>query len=175
MLFRAATPDDAAGIANVRTAAWRHGYEDVVDPRLLASLDGDDERERWMQRLAVPADDPTRLHVDVVEHDDRLLAFSAGLARSRETDVDNDTGELAAVYVHPVAQGAGLGSRMLDVALTTLGGLGASRATLRVLAANAHARAFFGARGWAYDPHAPAEAPDAGVAGPTERWTRDLP
>lgn len=175
MLIRAATPDDAAGIALVRTAAWRHAYEDIVDPRLLASLDAEDERDRWAQRLAVPPADPGRMHVGVAEHDGRVLAFTAVLARSRETDVGDGTGELAAIYVHPVAQGAGLGPRMLDAAVTTIGGLGASRATLRVLAANEHARTFFAGRGWIHDPDAPAAAADGESAGLTERWTRDLP
>lgn len=175
MLTRPATPEDAAGIALVRTAAWRHAYEGFVDPRLLASLDAEDERDRWARRLAVPADDPTRLHVGVAEHDGRVLAFTAVLARSREADAGDGTGELAAIYVHPVAQGAGLGPRMLDAAVGSLGELGATRATLRVLAANAHARAFLAARGWTHDPNAPAAPPEDAAAGPTERWTRDLP
>lgn len=175
MLIRAATPDDADGIALVRIAAWRHAYEDVVDPRLLASLDAEDERDRWARRLAVPVDDASRLHVAVVEHDGRVLAFTAVRARSRETDVDDGTGELAAIYVHPVAQGAGLGPRILDAAVTTLGELGAHRATSRVLAANEHARAFLAGRGWTRDPGAPDASPDGEAAGPTERWTRELP
>lgn len=175
MLIRAATPEDAAGIALVRTAAWRHAYEDIVDPRLLASLDAEHERDRWAQRLSSPADDPGRMHVGVAEHDGRVLAFTAVLARSRETDVEQGSGELAAIYVHPVAQGAGLGPRMLAAAEATLGELGTSRATLRVLAANEHARTFLGRRGWIHDPDAPDAASDGGAAGPTERWTRDLP
>lgn len=175
MLLRAATPDDAAGIALVRTAAWQHAYEDFVDPRLLASLEIEDERDRWDQRLAVAPDDPSHLHVCVVEHDGRVLGFTAVLARSREADVVDGTGELSAIYVHPVAQGAGLGPRILDAAMSTLGELGATRATLRVLTANVVAREFFGARGWTCDPDAPTDAPDGSAVGPTERWTRPLP
>lgn len=174
MLLRAATPDDAAGIALVRFAAWQHAYEDVVDPRMLASLDLEDERERWQRRLTVADDDPNRMHVGVVEHDGRVLGFTAVLAHSREADAGDHTGELAAIYVHPVAQGAGLGPRILEAALATLGELGAIHATLRVLAANVVAREFFGARGWTHDPGAPADAPGGGSAGPTERWIRDL-
>ncbi|MFA4927638.1 MAG: GNAT family N-acetyltransferase [Patulibacter sp.] len=174
MLFRDATPDDAAGIALVRVAAWQHAYEDIVDPRLVAALDVEDERERWEQRLAVAADAVNRQHVTVVEHDGRALGFTAVLARSREADVPDGTGELAAIYVHPVAQGAGLGPRMLDAAAARLGELDATRATLRVLTANTVARTFFGSRGWRLDGDAPDDAPDGDVPGPTERLVRDF-
>lgn len=174
MELRDAAAADADGIASVVMAVWRHNYDDVVDPRALAALDPADERDRWRARLTAAPDATGRFHVGVVEHDGRVLGVVAVIACSREPDVAPGVGELVALDVHPVAQGAGLGGRIHDAALATLRGLDVARATARVLAADEAAQRFLAARGWSRDDDAPAAAPEDDAAGPTERWTRAI-
>jgi GNAT superfamily N-acetyltransferase len=167
---RAATVDDAADIAVVRIAAWHHAYEDLVDPRLLMDLDVEEETGTWRRRLDGPTG-PDGLRTLVAVQGDRAIGFAAVLPRRREHDLPVSIAELTALYVHPTAQGAGVGSLLLPAAEELMRGTGASGAVLRVLAGNWWARNFYAARGWTHERDAPPV--DAGGTA-TERWGRPL-
>ncbi|WP_051472011.1 GNAT family N-acetyltransferase [Patulibacter minatonensis] len=170
MEVRAATAEDAADIAVTRIAAWHHAYEELVDPRLLMDLDVEEETATWRRRLDGPSG-PDGLRTLVAVQGHRAIGFAAVLPRRREHDLPASTAELTALYVHPTAQGAGVGSLLLPAAEDLMRGTGASGAVLRVLAGNWWARDFYAARGWSHEQGAPAV--DAGGTA-TERWERAL-
>src|SRR5690606_11526263 len=109
VLFRAATPDDAPAIAQLVVAASVHAFEDLVGPRELALLDVERETGEWDLRLAEPWDHV----VFVATHDGRVIAVAAWLVPRGPSLVPAEDGALTHLYVHPAAQGAGLGRRLL--------------------------------------------------------------
>jgi ribosomal protein S18 acetylase RimI-like enzyme len=132
-VIRRATRDDAAGIAAVEVRTFRHAYAEILEPGFLADLDPVRRAGEWRDTLA-RAD---RV-VWVAESEGRVV----GYASIRD-------GELRTLYVDPVAQGAGVGTRLLAEAEA------AGACELEVFDANGHGRRFYESRGWR----------DEGVAG----------
>jgi ribosomal protein S18 acetylase RimI-like enzyme len=125
-VIRPATPDDAEAIARVEVRTFRYAYADIVDPEFLAGMDVDDRAADWREALGSGA-----RAVWVAEAEGRVV----GYASIRQT-------ELRTLYVDPVAQGAGVGTRLLAEAQA------AGAAELEVFEANGHGRHFYEARGW---------------------------
>jgi ribosomal protein S18 acetylase RimI-like enzyme len=128
-VIRRAARADAAGIALVHVHAWNHNYDGIVAGEHLAARTVEARMEKWLEWL----DDPAVL-VWVDEVEGEIAGFAAVTGR-----------ELRGLYVDPAAQGAGVGSRLLDEAE------GAGACELEVFAANGHARGFYEARGWRDD------------------------
>jgi GNAT superfamily N-acetyltransferase len=156
-MIRSATPADARAIAEVQTRAWWRAYQDILDPEILARRTADTREPEWQERLAAP---PDGLEVAVFELEGRVVGF---VATSRERAVGDvaaspSVGELAALYVDPPAQGAGVGRALHDHALAQLAARGFGEAVLWCFRDNGHARDFYEHRGWALDPGSEAQA-----------------
>lgn len=144
--LRRATPDDAEHVATISVRAWRHAYEPFLDARLLAERTVVSQVPRWRGWL-----EGAQWETRVAEVEGRIAGYvTTGL--SADADADTHVGELRALYVDPAAQGAGLGSLMLDDALTRLRAGGFTEATLWVFAENGLGRAFYERHGWTLDP-----------------------
>lgn len=179
MLLRSAVPADAEGIARVEVAAWRHAYEEIVGPERLEYLDVEEITAGWRARLEAgspagdgsdrPAGDGSGPLTAIVAEQGGLVVAFAAAGRSAAAEAGT-AATLVALYVHPVAQGAGVGTSLLERAEAALREAGAETAELRSFVANWWARRFFAARGWAHDEAAPANDDDP----PTERWVRQL-
>jgi GNAT superfamily N-acetyltransferase len=128
-VIRAATEADARAIAEIEARAWRWAYSDFIAPQDMRDPAA---REAVWRDLIVTGE------VRVFDQDGTIAGYAA---------IDGD--QLAALYVDPAAQGAGVGSALLADALERLRRAGHARAWLYVYAANAHGRAFYERRGWA--------------------------
>jgi ribosomal protein S18 acetylase RimI-like enzyme len=124
-VIRRATRADAAEIARVHVATWQFAYAEILAPEQIASVTVADRIAIWERVLAEDAP------VWVAEVNGRIVGFASA-----------DGAWLTSLYVDPVAQGAGVGTALLDEAERA----GASQ--LQVLAGNGHARAFYTGRGW---------------------------
>lgn len=164
MLFRAATPQDAAGIAQLIVTASLHAFEDLVDPRELALLDVERETGEWNLRLAEPWDHV----VFVVEHDGRLLGVAAWLVPRGPSLAAAEDGILTHLYVHPAAQGAGLGRKLLVHAEDGLRAIGCRTARLSLHEGNTWTARLIASEGWTQQP----DTPDDML--PHHAWTRTL-
>ena len=125
-VIRRATVADAPGIAAVEVRTFHHAYADILEPESLAEMDPDRSTAAWTHTLTYEE----RL-VWVAEAEGRVVGFAS---------LRDD--ELRMLYVDPVAQGAGLGTRLLAEAEA------AGARELHVLEANGHGRHFYEARGW---------------------------
>ncbi|MEA2394140.1 MAG: hypothetical protein QOJ82_2031 [Solirubrobacteraceae bacterium] len=136
-MIRAATVADVPQVARLQARAWRRAYADVVDPDAMPepSL----FEERWRTRMA----DGER-EAWVFDQD----GIVAGFVMVGPSGVPGGEGELHALYVDPAAQGAGVGSALLDHGEDRLRAAGHARAGLWVFDANAHGREFYERRGW---------------------------
>ncbi len=162
--MRAATPEDAATLAAIRTASWRAGYAGIVPDDFLAALDVAHETARWEVILGEAEDRGE--HVEfVLDHRDVVVGYAAiGPYRRPEVDpnrpVEDDPplGELIAFYLHPDAWGSGAADPLLDRAEALLVERGHDEPVLWVFEANRRARRFYERHGWSFDGAASAIA-----------------
>jgi GNAT superfamily N-acetyltransferase len=159
-VIRPATEADARALAEIQARGWRHAYADIVDPERMP--DPDESEPRWRAFVADPATDA------IVLEQERIVAGFASFGASRDAGTDARTGELYAIYVEPGAQGAGVGTVLLEAAVGGLRERGFADAMLWTLQGNGLARAFYERHGWAVDEGAVQHEP------PEVRYRRTL-
>lgn len=125
-MIRRATREDAAAIARVHVATWQFAYAEILEPDRLAALDVGERTAFWDGILGEGSSQNW-----VAEVAGQVVGF---LSLEGE--------HLKALYVDPVAQGAGVGSALLAEAER------AGASSLQVFEANGHARKFYEDRGW---------------------------
>ncbi|GGD31052.1 N-acetyltransferase [Microbacterium faecale] len=156
--IRRAELSDAAAIADLHVRTWQSTYRGLLPDALLDELDVAARTERWQRILGgasatvgtagagghagIETDTPTSATVVAVEGE-RVLGFaSAGAARDNDAPCAR---ELWALYVDPIAHGAGVGAELLRTAI------GADPAYLWVLEGNNRAIAFYEKHGFRLD------------------------
>ena len=124
---------------------WQAAYEHVFGAERLATLDLEERRRRWQERLDAPE---PHLRLLVAEDEGERVVGFASAGASRDTDGE---GELYAIYALPEAWGGGAGRALMHAALEALREEGFDTATLWVLEDNPRARRFYEREGWALD------------------------
>lgn len=112
--IRRATPGDAIGLARVHVAAWRDTYAGVLPTRYLVDMSPDHHAGHWRRFLS--RHDGDHGTFIVADPDDGIVAYGS-CGPNRSSNLAGIGGEVHALYVHPVAQGRGLG-RLLVAAMT---------------------------------------------------------
>lgn len=135
--IRQAVADDADGIARVHVETWRNAYRGIVPDAHLASLDVQKRAQRWREIIT-----ETREYVFVaVNQSNEIVGWATG---GREKTGDSiHTGELNGIYVHPSAQGQGMGRKLMQTVARRLAADGHDAMLLWVLTDNAPARRFY--------------------------------
>lgn len=146
MSLRPATPADAEHLARLQARVWARSYADLLPPEALEPDVVERREKAWPDALAVPG-----RHGMVWEQDGRIVAFAL-VGAAQDADAVPTTGELVALYVDPVAQGAGLGRTLLEDAERRLREEGYVEATLWVFTGNGLAREMYERRGWRLEP-----------------------
>jgi len=141
--LRAGRPEDAARLAVVFVAAWRHSYDGVVSKALLGALD-ENEIAAWLRTLIGGGDSTTT----VAESADSELH---GFCRHGVDPDDAGRGHVFSLYVAPTASGRGIGTCLLAHALEDLERNRLDPVTLWVFAKNTAARRFYAAFGFLAD------------------------
>jgi ribosomal protein S18 acetylase RimI-like enzyme len=140
--LRVAEAGDLGAIADLFLACWRTSYRGVLPPDVIARFGPAEARDLWQRSFV---EDASEREVVVAEGvDGRLLGV---VALGPEPD-DPSTGHVYSLYVHPQAQGLGIGSRLMADAVERFVSEGLSRASLWVFEANAGGRAFYERLGW---------------------------
>lgn len=134
---------DADAAAAVFLACWHRSYADLLPPEVRARYDEPAALAMWRRILASAPDG-----VLVADVADRGVC---GVTRFGADPEDPTLGHVFSLYVHPDAQGLGLGRALLHAAAERLRASGFRTAALWVFAGNAAARAFYQAQGWRPD------------------------
>jgi GNAT superfamily N-acetyltransferase len=134
--LRPAGAADHDGIVEVFWACWTISYAAVLPRELVSRLDRASAEALWARALADP-DTSTVVAVTDRNHVTGVVRTSADVVHS--------------LYVHPDAQGAGTGRRLLAHAASTIAGDGFDVAHLWVFDGNAPALAFYARQGWSAD------------------------
>ena len=133
-VIRQARQTDLEKVVDVFLTCWTISYEPLLPAATLAAMDRDSATTLWRAALAESS--------AFVGEDSSVV----GVARC--TPLAGRAARVDSLYVHPRAQGTGLGGRLLTTCTDHLRAAGASRATLWVFAPNAPARAFYARHGW---------------------------
>jgi GNAT superfamily N-acetyltransferase len=136
---RTARESDAPAVGLVQDAVWREAYAAVLPDEVLAAFEPSAFASAWRRSLATPPAGVHRLLVACAG--DQVVGFAA-IGPSQDPDASPETGELTALGVHPQARRAGHGSRLLNAAVDTLRGAGASAIATWILATDESGRAF---------------------------------
>jgi len=161
-VIRVAAAADAGQVARVQQRAWLRAYADIVSTERVLGWDMDERAERWRGRL-----EASPITSWVFDLQGRIVGFvSAGPADDDGDDDDGGSshGFLWALYVDPPAQGAGVGTLLLETAEAALAERGFERAGLWILAANEHGRRFYERAGWSLEEGSETEDPTWSVA-----------
>jgi ribosomal protein S18 acetylase RimI-like enzyme len=153
---RPARAGDAASLARIQVASWRHGFTGIVPPALLAELTSEEAeqlwRDRWREAITNP---PTSRHRVLAAVDGGPSREVAGFASAGPaTDADRWAGTDGEVYelrISPERTGQGHGSRLLHAVADTLIEGGFHTVSIWALEADTALRRFLEASGWAAD------------------------
>ncbi|QYH36574.1 GNAT family N-acetyltransferase [Salinibacterium sp. M195] len=137
--LRAASQADHAAIVAVFLACWRRSYTGLLPQPAIDEMTDERASALWQRVLSETAGP-----VIVAEREGEIL----GMVRFAAV---GDQGAVHSLYVSPDAQGLGLGTTLLDSAVSSLRTRGAEAARLWVFAANTPSVAFYQSRGWAPD------------------------
>jgi GNAT superfamily N-acetyltransferase len=153
---RQARPGDAADLARVQVASWRHSFAGIVPDGLLAELTSDEAlavwQDRWTEAITNP---PTSRHHVLTAVQDAAPREVVGFASAGPaTDEDRWPGTDGSLYefrVSPDRTGHGHGSRLLHAVAETLVGDGFRTVSVWALEADTALRDFLASSGWAAD------------------------
>ena len=108
IILRAARESDGPAIGAIKVETWRRTYAAILPASVLDGLDVVEESAEWG---AYARNTPPHDRLIVADRDDAVV----GYGRSEPCPDDDlpSAGEVAGLYVHPSAQGQGVGTAML--------------------------------------------------------------
>lgn len=143
-VIRAATVEDASGIAEAHVGSWRTAYRGLLPQALLDGLSVERRTAQWQRDIR------SDWNVHVATSPDGQIGGFVATGRSRDDDADETVGELMAIYLRPQLWSLGIGGRLHAAGIVGLTRRFA-QATLWVLDSNARSRAFYERQGWRPD------------------------
>ena len=144
-LIRAATVEDADGIAEAHVASWQTAYRGLLPQALLDGLSVERRTAQW-QRDLQSGTFGVHVAIDSAGHVGGFISTGP----SRDDDATETVGELIAIYLRPPLWSLGIGGRLHASGVAGLA-TRFEQATLWVLDGNARSRAFYERRGWQPD------------------------
>jgi RimJ/RimL family protein N-acetyltransferase len=141
-LIRPATAADSQAIAGLWDASARAGFTELLPP-------GHPFPEFDPARMAELLADPG-VRILVADERGSLIGYTT-FGTSRDADAGAGVGEVRTFFVAPTTWRRGIGSALMEPALTGLAELGYSEASLWSFADNARANAFYERHGFERD------------------------
>lgn len=107
MKLRLATIDDALSIARVQVDSWRTTYKGIIPNDFLNNLSYEHRTELWKKNIAREDN-----YVVVAENNEgQIIGFAD--AWKRETNLEENSGDLTSIYLLDEYQGQGIGKKLL--------------------------------------------------------------
>jgi ribosomal protein S18 acetylase RimI-like enzyme len=145
VVLRAAKADDVGAIADLFLACWRTSYRGVLPPHVVGMYGPASARDLWKRSLEAGS---SQRRVVVAERVDGSMLGVVAMGRDPGHPA---LGHVFSLYVHPDAQGLGIGARLMSEAHERFRVEGRSQASLWVFEANTGGRAFYERMGWLAD------------------------
>lgn len=142
-----ASPSEFRAALVVNRDAWRDAYAEILPDERLAEMEIPDGLE-LQGRYDRATGDGRAFLVAVDRQPGAVLGFAEAVwAGDRKAFCERDDAELRAIYVAPDAQGAGVGTALLEAAVGRVPAA-FDRLVLEAFAENRAAREFYEARGF---------------------------
>ena len=146
MEIRAAAGADARAIAEVHVRSWQAAYRGQIPASVLAALSVDGRAKWWTQTLGNPNN-----RVLVADEASRIVAF-VNFGPLRDDDAERDSvGEVYAIYCLAEFWDRGVGRKLMEGAIASLGDLHFAAVRVWVLDTNRRAIAFYRKLGFSAD------------------------
>lgn len=130
MYVRKAKEEDAQGIAKVSVDSWRTTYKGIIPDEFLTNLSYDKRTEAWKQNIAKEDN-----YVVVAENEmGQIIGFAD--AWKRETNLEENTGDLTSIYLLEEYQGMGIGKKLFKELFLHYNKLGYKKVFVEVLEEN---------------------------------------
>mgnify|MGYP003290883550 CR=1 FL=1 len=98
--------DDVSSVAQIKVDGWRKAYNEIIDDEYLASLDVEEQAQKFVK--CVGSD-----NFNVAMMDGEVVGFCRFLYdNSFSPNIDYVDCELTAIYVRPDLKGKGIGAEM---------------------------------------------------------------
>ncbi|KTD24834.1 GNAT family acetyltransferase [Legionella maceachernii] len=134
--IRAATLRDAQAIAETHIRSWQGMYKEFIPESILNNLSIEEKTLQWQELLQ------QGIKVLVLEVEGNVIGF-ASVCRFRDSNADDSSGEISAIYLDPNYWRKGLGTKLCVAAISALEALGYKKIFLWVLEGNTQARKFY--------------------------------
>jgi len=158
---RPAQPDDAAEIARIQLATWRHAYRRILPRQVLEDLDESWMADRWRSSIDAPPSPRHRVLVAVEQAEQAYLVGFAATGAADEAALAPDEPEEAILAPHvasitdllvePRWNRRGHGSRLLAACTDLWREDGFTTALAWAFEADTALRAFLTSAGWEPD------------------------
>jgi ribosomal protein S18 acetylase RimI-like enzyme len=150
--LRAANPDDAKAISELKVLCWRDSYKGLMPDAALQNLDAKAEEPHWREWLS---DEKSGLCAYVLHEGQNLIGYAlAGPFRPVEGPEDGSeqtpdlaASEIYAIYLHPNHQRQGHGKTLISALAKDLIKHDYKDMALWVLGGNVKAESFYEAMG----------------------------
>lgn len=135
LIIRKANIDDVFYISKLHAICWKQSYKDIVSEDFLKKIYLDD----WCEEFSEGIKTKTReVHIALLD-DNVIGAISCG---NNRYNIEN-YGEIMSLYVHPVYQGSGIGSELLNHCISYMKDNGYKNLCLYVFDKNEEAKRFY--------------------------------
>ena len=135
LIIRKANIDDVFYISKLHAICWKQSYKDIVSEDFLKKIYLDD----WCEEFSEGIKTKTReVHIALLD-DNVIGAISCG---NNRYNIEN-YGEIMSLYVHPVYQGSGIGTELLNHCISYMKDNGYKNLCLYVFDKNEEAKRFY--------------------------------
>jgi ribosomal protein S18 acetylase RimI-like enzyme len=149
LLIELATTADAAALRDLHVLTWAHTNAPLVPQEFQAHRLSQHRVRDWRELIAAQAAQGGG--VLVARSGPELVGFCQYGPSPDEEDRGVAVGHIHRLYIHPGAQGRGVGRALLEHAVNRLSSTGARDLTLWVLENDPRARGFYERLGWRPD------------------------
>ncbi|WP_295162047.1 GNAT family N-acetyltransferase [uncultured Brachyspira sp.] len=133
---------DVFDISKLHAICWKDAYKDIIPHSYLKRIYLDD----WCGEFEDGINNKTReAHIAYIDNNP-IGVISHGKSRSNMEGY----GEIISLYIHPIYQGSGIGSLLLEHAVKYIKDLGYSNICLCVFDKNEKAKKFYEKNGFKY-------------------------
>jgi GNAT superfamily N-acetyltransferase len=141
--YRLATVNDAQELGQIHVASWRETYPGLVPDELIAALSAERRGHAWEQMLQRPESFGSPVVYLAVEGR-RTVGFGCCEMQRHEGMLSlGYQGDFSSIYVLKMAQGRGVGTRLIGLMADDLRSRGCASAGVWVLDRNERARRFY--------------------------------
>ncbi len=137
MIYRRPTSDEAEVFAALHVQCWKESYRGIVPDSLLDAAKPEDRFEMWRNIVV----NPRRIVIGAWVEGEPVGFAVAG--EPHERILENEDGQLAALYILQRFHRRGIGRELVRQAAEQWQAMGGTSMTIGVLAANTRARAFY--------------------------------